>query len=152
MAALSQRLRMMPAVVVTGTRQTGKSTRVKMLTLEKRSYFSLDDMDVFELGRENPESLVGGAMNVTLKEVQRELDLLIAVKRAIDSDWQPGRFLLTGSANLLLMQEVSESLAGRASYLTLWPMTRREQLGLGRCGLWEELVARMTPNGPISSA
>lgn len=141
MAALSQRLRVMPAVVVTGARQTGKSTLVKMLTLEKRSYFSLDDMDVFELARKNPESLVGGAMNVTLDEVQREPDLLIAVKRAIDSDRQPGRFLLTGSANLLLMQGVSESLAGRASYLTLWPMTRREQLGLGRCGMWEELVA-----------
>jgi predicted AAA+ superfamily ATPase len=141
MAALSQRLRVMPAVVVTGARQTGKSTLVKMLTQEKRSYFSLDDMDVFELARKNPESLVGGAMNVTLDEVQREPDLLLAVKRAIDSDRQPGRFLLTGSANLLLMQGVSESLAGRASYLTLWPMTRREQQGLGRCGLWEELVA-----------
>jgi uncharacterized protein len=141
MAALSQRLRVMPAVVVTGARQTGKSTLVKVLTPEKRSYFSLDDMDVFELARRNPEALVGGAVNVTLDEVQREPDLLLAVKRAIDSDRRPGRFLLTGSANLLLMQGVSESLAGRASYLTLWPMTRREQLGLGRCGLWEELVA-----------
>ncbi|MFZ4441680.1 MAG: ATP-binding protein [Syntrophales bacterium] len=141
MAALSKHLRVMPAVVVTGARQTGKSTLVKVLAQEKRSYFSLDDMDVFELARKNPESLVGGAMNVTLDEVQREPDLLIAVKRAIDSCRQPGRFLLTGSANLLLMQGVSESLAGRASYLTLWPMTRREQLGLGRCGLWEELVA-----------
>jgi predicted AAA+ superfamily ATPase len=65
--------------------------------------------------------------------------LLRAVKRAIDRDRTPGRFLLTGSANLLLMKQVSESLAGRASYLTLWPMTRREQRGLGRCGRWEEL-------------
>jgi hypothetical protein len=61
MAALSQHLRVMPAVVVTGARQTGKSTLVKVLTLEKRSYFSLDDMDVFKLARKNPESLVGGA-------------------------------------------------------------------------------------------
>ena len=64
-----------------------------------------------------------------------------AVKRAIDRDRRPGRFLLTGSANLLLMRGVSESLAGRASYLTLWPMTRREQRGWGRCGLWDELIA-----------
>jgi predicted AAA+ superfamily ATPase len=49
--------------------------------------------------------------------------------------------LLTGSANLLLMRRVSESLAGRASYLTLWPMTRREQRGMGRSGLWEELLS-----------
>lgn len=135
MTALSSRLKLMPAVVVTGARQTGKSTLVKELTPEKRSYFSLDDMDVFELARQNPEALTGGVVNVTLDEVQREPDLLIAVKRAIDSDRRPGRFLLTGSANLLLMQGVSESLAGRASYLTLGQMTRREQMGLGRCGL-----------------
>jgi predicted AAA+ superfamily ATPase len=148
MAALSQRLRVMPAVVVSGARQTGKSTLVRVLTQEKRSYFSLDDMDVFELARQNPEALVGGAAKVTLDEVQREPNLLLAVKRAIDSDRQPGRFLLTGSANLLLMQGVSESLAGRASYLTLWPMTRREQLGFGSCGLWEELVAAKDAEWP----
>lgn len=141
MAALDQRLRVMPAVVVTGARQTGKSTLVKELTPEIRSYYSLDDIDVLDLARRNPEALVGGEANVTLDEVQREPDLLLAVKRAIDSDRRPGRFLLTGSANLLLMQGISESLAGRASYLTLWPMTRREQRELGRCGLWEELVA-----------
>lgn len=78
---------------------------------------------------------------MTLDEVQREPALLHAVKRAIDRDRTPGRFLLTGSANLLLMRQVSESLAGRASYLTLWPMTRREQRGLGRSGRWEELLA-----------
>ena len=78
---------------------------------------------------------------MTLDEVQREPDLLRAVKRAIDRRRRPGSFLLTGSANLLLMRRVSESLAGRASYLTLWPMTRREQRGLGRCGLWDDLLA-----------
>ncbi|MHB8766357.1 MAG: ATP-binding protein [Deferrisomatales bacterium] len=84
---------------------------------------------------------MGGAQPVTLDEVQREPGLLHAVKRAIDQKRRPGQFLLTGSANLLLMRQVSESLAGRASYLTLWPMTRREQAGRGRCGLWEELLA-----------
>lgn len=87
------------------------------------------------------EILLGGPGAVTLDEVQRAPDLLRAVKRAIDRDRKPGRFLLTGSANLLLMQQVSESLAGRASDLTLWPMTRREQRGLGACGRWEELLA-----------
>src|SRR3990167_304975 len=96
MIALGQRLQVMPAVVVTGARQTGKSTLVKELTPESRPYFSLDDMDVFDLARKNPESLVGGATKVTLDEVQREPNLLLAVKRAIDFDRQPGRFLLTG--------------------------------------------------------
>jgi uncharacterized protein len=91
--------------------------------------------------------LVGGSTPVTLDEVQREPELLRAVKRAIDRDRKPGRFLLTGSANLLLMRQVSESLAGRASYLTLWPMTRREQRGLGRVDAGKSCSPRPTPNG-----
>ena len=140
-AALTQRLRVMPAVVVTGARQTGKSTLIQVLTPGERRFLSLDDLDVMELARRDPEALVGGSIPVALDEVQREPDLLLAVKRAIDRRRRAGQFLLTGSANLLLMRGVSESLAGRASYLTLWPMTRREQRGLGHCGLWEELIA-----------
>jgi predicted AAA+ superfamily ATPase len=135
----------MPAVVVTGARQTGKSTLVQALAPGGRRYFSLDDLDVVDAARRDPEVLVGGDQPVTLDEVQREPDLLRAVKRAIDRHRRPGQFLLTGSANLLLMRQVSESLAGRASYLSLWPMTRREQRGLGRCGIWDELLA--TPDG-----
>jgi predicted AAA+ superfamily ATPase len=138
--ALEKRLRVMPAVVLTGARQTGKSTLVQELVHGGRRYFSLDDLNVVDLARRDPEVLVGGTEPVTLDEVQREPDLLRAVKVAIDKSRTPGRFLLTGSANLLLMKQVSESLAGRASYLTLWPMTRREQTGLGRCGLWGELL------------
>jgi uncharacterized protein len=140
-AALSERMRVMPAVVVTGARQTGKSTLAEQLVPGARRYATLDDLDVLDAARRDPEVLVGGPGPVTLDEVQREPELLRAVKRAIDRDRTPGRFLLTGSANLLLMRQVSESLAGRASYLTLWPMTRREQRGLGRCGRWEELFA-----------
>ena len=138
--SLQQRLGVMPAVVVTGARQTGKSTLAQRLTPGKRRFFSLDDLDVIDEARRDPDALVGGLQPVTLDEVQREPDLLRAVKRAIDRRRRPGQFLLTGSANLLLMRRVSESLAGRASYLTLWPMTRREQQGLGRCGVWEELL------------
>ena len=138
--SLGDRLRVMPAVVVTGARQTGKSTLARELAPGGRRYFSLDDLDVMDAARRDPEALVGGARPVTLDEVQRRPDLLRAVKRAIDRRRRPGQFLLTGSANLLLMRRVSESLAGRASYLTLWPMTRREQRGLGRCGVWEELL------------
>ena len=139
-ATLADRLRIMPAVVVTGARQTGKSTLAQELAPGARRFLSLDDLDVVEAARRDPEALVGGARPVTLDEVQREPDLLHAVKRAIDRQRRPGQFLLTGSANLFLMRRVSESLAGRASYLTLWPMTRREQRGLGRCGHWNELV------------
>src|SRR5579885_140549 len=138
---LAGHLRTMPAVVVTGARQTGKSTLVQALVDGERRFLTLDDLDVAGLARSDPEALVGGSAPVTLDEVQREPEVLIAVKRAIDRKRRPGQFLLTGSADLLLMRRVSESLAGRASYLALWPMTRREQARLGRCGLWEELLA-----------
>ena len=134
--SLQDRLRVMPAVVVTGARQTGKSTLAQKLMPGGRHFLSLDDLDVVDAARRDPEALLGGSQQVTLDEVQREPDLLHTVKRAIDQQRQPVKFLITGSANLLLMRQVSESLAGRASYLTLWPMTRLEQLGLGRGGIF----------------
>ena len=138
----------MPAVVVTGARQTGKSTLAHDLTPGNRRYFSLDDLDVLDLARRDPDALLEGDQAVTLDEVQREPDLLHAVKRAIDRVRRPGRYLLTGSANLLLMRRVSESLAGRASYLTLWPMTRREQTGSGQCGIWDRLLSAPDKDWP----
>ena len=138
--AVDSLLRTMPAVVVTGARQAGKSTLAAELVPGKRRYVSLDDLDVLGLAQREPDALVGGSTPITIDEVQRQPALLRAVKRAIDRDRKPGRFLLTGSANLLLMRQVSESLAGRASYLTLWPMTRREQAGAGRAGIWDDLL------------
>src|SRR5438552_1963475 len=146
--SLHERLRVMPAVVVTGARQTGKSTMVQELVPGGRRFLSLDDLDVHDVARRDPGALVDGTQPVTLDEVQREPDLLRAVKRAIDRRRRPGQFLLTGSANLLLMRQVSESLAGRASYLTLWPMTRREQSGLGQCGIWDDLFAAPDESWP----
>ncbi len=130
----------MPVVVLTGARQTGKSTLAQDAPPSDRLYLTLDDLDVLEQALADPDSLVQRAPRMALDEVQRVPSLLLAIKRAVDRKRQRGRYLLTGSANLLLMRRVSETLAGRASYLTLWPMTRREQMGLGRCGLWQELL------------
>lgn len=131
----------MPALVITGARQAGKSTLVEELLRGDRRFFTFDDLDTLEIARRDPEALVSGNVPLTLDEVQRAPEILHAVKRAIDRERRPGQFILTGSANLLLMGQVSESLAGRASYLTLWPMTRKERQGKGRCGFWEELLA-----------
>src|SRR6266849_3853702 len=140
-AALGRAARVMPVTVVTGARQTGKSTLVRDLApAGERPYFTLDDLDVLEQARDAPDELVARAERLTLDEVQRAPQILLAVKRAVDRRRRAGRFLLTGSANLLLMQQVSETLAGRAAYLTLWPMTRREQKGMGRAGIWQELL------------
>ncbi len=143
-SSLERVARTMPAVVVTGARQTGKTTIVRDLMRGRRSYHTLDDLDVRALAERSPSELVDVPGDLVLDEVQRFPDLLLAVKRSIDRDRRPGRFILTGSANLLLMRRVSESLAGRAAYLTLWPMTRGERAGLGRAGRWPELFEHPT--------
>jgi predicted AAA+ superfamily ATPase len=132
-------LKLFPVVVLTGARQTGKSTLVKALqTASTRRYITLDTAVSRGLAAAEPQTLLDDAdpRPLTIDEVQRAPDLVPAIKESVDRDRTNGRFLLTGSANLLLMQRVSESLAGRARYLTLWPMTRREQLGAGTGGIW----------------
>jgi predicted AAA+ superfamily ATPase len=139
--SLAAALSAMPVVVVTGARQTGKTTLVRELAPEAgRLYLTLDDLDVLEQAERAPGDLVARSDRITIDEVQRAPQLLHSVKRAVDAKRPPGRFLLTGSANLLLMRRVAESLAGRATYLTLWPLTRREQLGLGSAGIWPDLL------------
>jgi uncharacterized protein len=142
--ALERAARLAPVVVLLGARQTGKTTLVRSLpSFRGRPYLTLDDFDLREQARIDPESVVARAPALVLDEVQRARDLLIAVKRAVDEDPHrtPGRFILTGSANLLMMESIGETLAGRSVYITLWPFTRRERLGLGRAGLWGELLA-----------
>lgn len=121
-------LRVQPVVVVMGARQVGKSTLVRSLSaLADHRYASLDDLETRELAPRSPADLLALSPRMTIDEVQREPELVLAIKREVDasSRRQPGRFVLTGSANLLLMQRASETLAGRAGYITLWPLTRR---------------------------
>jgi uncharacterized protein len=134
---LAHALSTAPVVVVTGARQTGKSTLVTAPAIaDGRTYRTLDDPDVLEQAADDPAGLLASAPALTLDEIQRAPDLLLAIKRAVDTHRTPGRFLLTGSANLLLMHRVAESLAGRATYLTLWPLTHGEQQGIGTTGRW----------------
>ncbi len=129
-----------PVVVVTGARQAGKSTLVQMAeVVGERSYLSLDDMEIRARAADDPDLLVRSAPTLTIDEVQRAPELLLAVKRAVDEERRPGRFILTGSANLLLMKQIAETLAGRVAYFTLEPLSRREQLGRGEAGAWERL-------------
>lgn len=138
---LERSLSTFPVAVVTGARQTGKSTLVRTGAVGSgRTYITLDDPDVLERALREPDALLRGEEPLTLDEVQRAPELLLAVKRSVDERKTAGRYLLTGSANLLLMQRVSESLAGRAMHLVLTPLTRSEQNGAGRAGLWGELL------------
>lgn len=120
-------MRRLPVVVLSGLRQSGKSTLLQNeVSLTKgHTYNTLDDFATLKAAQSNPESLM--ADPAILDEVQRCPELLVALKQAIDDQRRPGRFILSGSANLSLLGHVSETLAGRAAYLTLYPMTRREQ-------------------------
>lgn len=142
-SAVERAMQVFPVVVVMGARQTGKSTLVERLARrDDRPYLSLDDLDVRARAEEDPVGLLSSAPRLVLDEVQRVPDLMLAIKQATDEDRPrvPGRFLLTGSANLLLMESVADSLAGRAAYVTLWPLTRRELLGRGATGAWDTLL------------
>ncbi len=119
----------LPVVVVTGLRQAGKTTFLQNdESLGSRRYLTLDDFATLEAARREPEALLEGDEPITIDEAQKCPELLPVVKRAVDKARSPGRFLLSGSANLALLKGVSESLAGRALYLTLRPFSLRERL------------------------
>jgi len=121
-------------VVMTGARQVGKSTLAR-LVLDRTAgrYLTLDDPLVFDRAVSDPDGLVAAHDGLTvIDEVQRAPDLLRAIKLVVDRDPTPGRFLLTGSANLLTMRSVVESLAGRAIYVELLPLTWSELRGRPR--------------------
>lgn len=121
---LASALKVLPVTVVTGARQTGKTTLVQSLGPD-RAYFTLDAVDVLDQAERHPETLLA-SRPVTLDEVQRTPPLLLAVKRAVDERRRAGDFLLTGSAHLLLMGQVADTLAGRAIYLELPPFCPAE--------------------------
>jgi uncharacterized protein len=121
---LQSALRVLPVSVLTGARQTGKNTLTKSI-LPSRAYFTLDEMGVLDQAQRNPDSLLA-TRPVILDEVQRAPQLLLAVKRAVDERRHAGDFILTGSANLLLMERVADTLAGRAIYLELPPFCPAE--------------------------
>lgn len=116
-----------PVVCLLGPRQCGKTTLAMSLE-ENRGYVSLDEDGYYRTAAEDPDGFVARlSARVTLDEVQRVPALLTAIKRSVDRDRRPGRFLLTGSANLLLLPGVSESLAGRMEIIPLQPLTESEK-------------------------
>ena len=126
---LVRALREMPVVVLTGMRQTGKTTLLQQdPALRSRRYLSLDDFATYEAARRNPEALLEGDDPITIDEAQRVPELTRAIKLRVDRRRSPGQYLLSGSANFRLLKSMTESLAGRAIYLTLHPMHRREIL------------------------
>ncbi len=135
-------VRTFPVVIVSGPRRTGKSTLVRTSpTTSDWSYRSLDEGTHLESAQRDPQRFALDAIPAVIDEVQRVPELLIAIKAVVDREItpRPGQFVLTGSADILNHPRVTESLAGRAGYMRLGPLTRREQLGTPQAGRWSEL-------------
>ena len=116
-----------PVILVTGPRQTGKTTLLRHLSGENRSYITLDDPLLCRLAREDPALFLQRFRPpVLIDEIQYAPQLLPHIKMAVDEERLPGRFWLTGSQQFHLMQGVSESLAGRVGVVNLLGFSRRE--------------------------
>lgn len=155
-----------PVVTLTGPRQSGKTTLVQALFGEYR-YLSLEAPDVRARAIQDPRSFLTQADRLILDEIQRVPELLSYIQVLVDADRLPGRFILTGSQNLLLMESVSQTLAGRTAFLRLYPLSlselresppldplhldraRRKTTGrkrrLPRKGLWDTLLDGFYP-------
>jgi predicted AAA+ superfamily ATPase len=115
-----------PAILVNGPRQCGKTTLVRQYASQDRPYFSLDEQGLLQAVKADPVGFVRQNPQAIIDEVQRAPELLLALKASIDIDRRPGRFLLTGSANLMALPQIADSLAGRLEVLTLLPLSNAE--------------------------
>lgn len=121
-----------PVVLLNGARQSGKSTLVEHLTktIHPARYITFDNSAALSAARFDPAGYIAGLdaqkVPVVLDEIQRAPELFLPIKLAVDRDRRPGRFLLTGSANVMMLPQLSDSLAGRMEIITLWPLSQGE--------------------------
>lgn len=115
-----------PVVLIVGPRRAGKTTLVKKMGEAGRSYITLDDQTVLDAAQSDPTGFIRGLDIAIIDEIQRAPNLLLAIKKTVDEDYRPGRFLLTGSANVLTLPRIADSLAGRMETLQMLPLARAE--------------------------
>lgn len=129
---LEKALSRSPVTLLTGARQTGKTTLIKRLGKERGySYITFDDIRFLSAAKNDPVGFIKGLVNpVILDEVQRVPEIFLAIKQDVDENRVPGRFALTGSANPLLIPRLGDSLAGRMEILELFPLSQGELLSI----------------------
>lgn len=118
-----------PVVAINGPRQSGKTTLVREIAGDGAAYLTLDDITLLAAARSDPVGFLRGIDRAVIDEIQRAPDLMLAIKQMVDEDRRPGRFLITGSANLLTLSTIRESLAGRIEVLPLLPLSQSEIRG-----------------------
>lgn len=131
-SSIRESLKDSPVVFIQGARQTGKSTLAKAIAEGgyPARYMTLDDAVTLGAAESDPQGFIARLEGpVIIDEVQRVPELPLAIKLAVDENRKPGRFLLTGSARILVLPKLSESLAGRMEIHTLWPFSQGELAG-----------------------
>jgi predicted AAA+ superfamily ATPase len=123
-----------PVLLLAGARQTGKSTLAKELSGSldlPRSFFTLDDPSTLSSAKRSPDSFLEDAgPQCLIDEVQRAPELFLPMKKRVDAYRLPGRYLLTGSANIFTLPRLADSLAGRMEVQVLWPFSQGELEGV----------------------
>jgi uncharacterized protein len=121
-----------PVVFLRGARQTGKSTLVQNIAKGPypAGYISLDNAGTLSAASADPSGFIAGLQKpAIIDEVQRIPELLLSIKEDVDRHRQPGRYILTGSADILTVPKVADALAGRMELMTLWPLSMAEISG-----------------------
>jgi predicted AAA+ superfamily ATPase len=113
-------------VLVVGPRQAGKTTLVQSLADKQLRFETLDNATTRQAAAQDPTGFIRSLDRAVIDEIQRAPDLLLAIKESVDADPRPGRFLLTGSANLMTLPRVADSLAGRMEAVRLLPLAQSE--------------------------
>ena len=146
-----------PVVFLRGARQTGKTTLVKQLAektadTEGRQYISLDSATALAGALDDPTGFLQGLKKpVVIDEAQRASALVLAIKEDVDRERTPGRYLLTGSANILVLPGIADSLAGRMEVLTLYPLSQGELAGTREDFIHALFQQDFTPGGTPAS-
>ncbi|MBI5346718.1 MAG: ATP-binding protein [Chlamydiae bacterium] len=143
---LFEALEYMPVVLLRGARQTGKTTLVKSLLLEDGyKYISFDHIPSLMSAKNDPVGFISNLEKpIILDEIQRVPELFLPIKTDVDENRKPGRYILTGSADPLLVPKLGDSLAGRMRLLNLWPLSQGEILGIE-----ENFLERAFSSAPI---
>jgi uncharacterized protein len=120
-------LKNMPVVVITGLRQTGKTTFLQyQFPPEARRFITFDDFAQLSAAKSDPDRFVSGDEPLTIDEAHKCPEIFTSIKKIVDKKRKPGQFLLSGSANFTLLKGITESLAGRSIYFQMHPFSRRE--------------------------